>query len=191
MIRSPLLTLSAVLSCIALSACDSAQARSPERVAASSSGLLIPPGGGEHLRRRQYGFPATILIDSINGGAKHFVVGIEEIPPAEQIPVHKHMHAEEFIVLQAGTADVTLGDKVTRAKTGSTVYIPQDVWVGLKNVGADTMKIMFVFSAPGFDRYLRATSSPAGAPLVPFKPGELAAIDKKFRAEILFRTPNP
>jgi quercetin dioxygenase-like cupin family protein len=84
---------------------------------AMSTGLILAAGEGERLIRRQYGFPLIIKVDPVNGGSKHMVVGTEEIPAGKSIPVHKHSHADEFIVLQEGRASVTLGARRQTAQS--------------------------------------------------------------------------
>ena len=42
----------------------------------------------------------------------------EKIPPGDGIPVHKHLHEEEFIFIQKGTAEITLGNAVHEGKAG-------------------------------------------------------------------------
>ena len=154
---------------------------------AMSTGLILAAGEGERLIRRQYGFPLIIKVDPVNGGSKHMVVGTEEIPAGKSIPVHKHSHADEFIVLQEGTAIVTLGARRQTANAGAMIFIPENEWVGLENVGQGTMKILFVFSAVGFEEYLRATSVPEGQEVKPLTPEELKEIRQKYQAHIAFR----
>jgi quercetin dioxygenase-like cupin family protein len=154
---------------------------------AMSPGLILAAGEGERLIRRQYGFPLIIKVDPTNGGSKHMVVGTEEIPAGKSIPVHKHSHADEFIVLQEGTASVTLGARRQTANAGAMIFIPENEWVGLENVGPGTMKILFVFSAVGFEQYLRATSVPEGKEVKPFSPDELKEIRQKYQAHIAFK----
>ena len=153
----------------------------------TSTGLILAAGEGERLIRRQYGFPLIIKVDPANGGSKHMVVGTEEIPAGKSIPVHKHSHADEFIVLQEGTATVTLGARRQTANAGAMIFIPENEWVGLDNVGPGTMKILFVFSALGFEEYLRATSVPEGREVKPFTPDELKEIRQKYQAHIAFK----
>lgn len=152
-----------------------------------STGLILAAGEGERLIRRQYGFPLIIKVDPTNGGSMHMVVGTEEIPAGKSIPVHKHSHADEFIVLQEGTASVTLGARRQTANAGAMIFIPENEWVGLENVGRGTMKILFVFSAVGFEEYLRATSVPEGQEVKPFTPDELREIRQKYQAHIAFK----
>jgi quercetin dioxygenase-like cupin family protein len=154
---------------------------------AMSTGLILAPGEGERLVRRQYGFPLIIKVDPANGGSKHMVVGTEEIPAGRSIPVHKHSHADEFIVLQEGTATVTLGTRRQPANAGAMIFIPENEWVGLENTGKGTMKILFVFSALGFEEYLRATSVPEGQEAKPFTPDELREVRQKYQTHIGFR----
>ena len=157
------------------------------RTSAPSTGLILAAGEGERLIRRQYGFPLVIKVDPANGGSKHMVVGTEEIPAGKSIPVHKHSHADEFIVLQEGTATVTLGARRQTANAGAMIFIPENEWVGLDNAGPGTMKILFVFSALGFEEYLRATSVPEGKEVKPFTSDELREIRQKYQAHIAFK----
>jgi quercetin dioxygenase-like cupin family protein len=154
---------------------------------ATNTGLILAAGEGERLIRRQYGFPLIIKVDPANGGSKHMVVGTEEIPAGKSIPVHKHSHADEFVVLQEGTATVTLGARRQTVNAGAMIFIPENEWVGLENVGQGTMKILFVFSAVGFEEYLRATSVPEGKEVKPFSPDELREIRQKYQAHIAFK----
>jgi hypothetical protein len=56
-----------------------------------------------------------------NSGSKHLVLGTEDIPPGGVIPKHKHLEQDEILLVQTGTAHVTLDDKeydVTWLPTG-------------------------------------------------------------------------
>jgi hypothetical protein len=41
----------------------------------------------------------TIKVDPRNGGSKRLVVGTEDLPPSQAIPVHKHSHCDEVVLL--------------------------------------------------------------------------------------------
>ena len=153
------------------------------------TGLILEANEGERFVRRQYGFPMIIKVDPRNGNSKQMVVGTEEIPAGRAIPLHKHSHADELMVLQEGTAIATLGDKRDTVHAGATIFIPQNEWVGLENVGSGTMRILFVFSALGFEEYLRATSVPEGSEVKPFTPEEIRTIREKYQKHIAFRNP--
>ena len=71
-------------------------------------------------------------------------------------------HLKFRILLQTGTAHVTLNDKEYDVHAGGMVFFPMNTWVTLKNTGSDDIQLLFVFSAPGFEEYMRCTSVPAG-----------------------------
>jgi hypothetical protein len=41
---------------------------------------------------------------------------------------------------------------------GGTVFIPANTWVDIKNAGTERVSVVFVFSAPGFENYMRCDS---------------------------------
>ena len=99
-----------------------------------------------------------------NSGSKHLVLGTEEIPPGGVIPRHKHLEQDEILLIQTGTAHVTLNDKEYDVHAGSTVFFPAQTWVSLKNIGKDSISLVFIFSAPGFEENMRCSAVPAGQP---------------------------
>jgi quercetin dioxygenase-like cupin family protein len=151
-----------------------------------STGLLLLAEEGERMVRR-WGLPMTIKVDPVNGGSQHLVVGTEDLPPGQAIPVHKHAHCDEVVVILQGTGTATLGERRRVVTPGAMLFIPQDEWVGLKNTGQETMRVVFIFSALGYDQYLRATSVPEGQAGVPFSPPELAEVRQKYRSYITFK----
>ena len=63
------------------------------------------------------------------------IVIAEDMAPGDRIPTHRHPDADELIIIQAGTARVTLGNKVQEAHAGAIVFSPKDTWMGLENIG--------------------------------------------------------
>ena len=55
----------------------------------------------------------------------------------------------------------------------------QRTWVDLKNIGADNISLVFIFSAPGFEENMRCSSVPAGQPAPPIHSDELRACAHK------------
>jgi hypothetical protein len=70
---------------------------------------------------------------------------------------------------------------------GAMIFIPESERVGLENTGEETIRIAFIFSAFGFDKYLRVTSVPEGQEVKPFSPSEEAEIRRRFKAYIIFK----
>jgi quercetin dioxygenase-like cupin family protein len=104
-----------------------------------------------------------IKVDRRNGGSRQMWMGAEDIPPNGSIPKHKHLGQDEILLLETGSAHAWLGTQERDVHAGATIFIPSDTWVSLKNTGTETARLVFVFSAPGYDEFMRCTSVPAGA----------------------------
>jgi quercetin dioxygenase-like cupin family protein len=102
-----------------------------------------------------------------NSGSRHLVLGTETIPPGGVIGKHRHHGQDEILYIQSGTARVTLNEKEYDVHAGAVVFFPMNTWISLKNTGAEDIQLLFVFSAPGFEQYLRCTSVPSGQPAPP------------------------
>src|SRR5689334_5525399 len=131
---------------------------------------VIPADEGEKRFLRGGTAPLLIKVDPTNTGSRRMVLGSSDLPPGDAIGVHRHLQEDEIIVITRGTARVQLGRQVMTASAGATVFIPQGTCIGVVNVGSDTLSNFFVFSAPGFERALRAVSSAQGEPPKPLTP---------------------
>jgi quercetin dioxygenase-like cupin family protein len=156
--------------------------------APGTSGLVVHAGGGDHVVRR-WGLKAAALINPDNAGSKDFVVITEQVPPDGSIPVHKHPHSEELLILTEGSGTVVIGDTRHHVTAGSTAFIPRGEWHGLENHGRSPVAVMGGFSAPGYHKYFAATSVPAGQAVVPFSPSELREVRERFSNVIVFKEP--
>jgi quercetin dioxygenase-like cupin family protein len=152
-------------------------------VAGRSEPLILAWSEGERRVRRPppsalstLGAPFILKIDARNGGAPEFVMLTEDIPPGQAIPFHRHPHADEILFVQAGAGVVTLGNREAAVTSGATIYMPRNTVVGLRNTGAEPLKVLGIFSRPGYEQYLREISVPEGAPIVPLTIEELSAI---------------
>lgn len=110
-----------------------------------------------------------------NNGSQHLVFGTEDMHPGDEIPLHKHLGQDEIVLLETGTVHVHLGGQERDLHAGGMVFIPAYTWVSIKPVGNETVSMAFVFSAPGFENYMRCDSVPAGEKPTPITPEE----DKK------------
>lgn len=120
-----------------------------------------PPPGGFMLK-----------VSPQNNGSQHLVFGTEDIHPGDEIPLHKHLGQDEIVLIQTGAVHVHLGGKERDLHAGGMVFIPAYTWVSLKPLGNDTVSMAFVFSAPGFENYMRCDSVPAGEKPTPMTPEE-------------------
>jgi quercetin dioxygenase-like cupin family protein len=153
---------------------------------ARSGGRIVPAGGGDHVVRR-WGLPAAALINPDNAGSQDFVVVTEAVPAGGNIPLHKHPHAEELILVQQGTATAIVGDAKHDVTTGATIYVPRGEWHGMENRGHSHVSLMGIFSAPGYHTYFEATSVPRGQAVEPFSDRELKAVRERFKDVIVFK----
>src|SRR6267378_6868365 len=151
--------------------------------------LVLEKNEGETRVRRPRGslpVPTNEFILKVtpqNSGSKHLVLGTEEIPPGGEIPRHKHLEQDEILLIQTGTAHVTLNDKEYDVRAGGMVFFPAQTWVGLKNIGKDSISLVFIFSAPGFENNMRCGSVPAGQSASPITTDELKACAHKGHVE--------
>jgi quercetin dioxygenase-like cupin family protein len=156
----------------------------PVQQAASSTKptpLILEAKDGERREfRTRPGVTFTVKVDPENGGSDQMTVVTEDMVPGDKIPVHRHPHADELILIQSGTGKVTLGDKVQLAHAGAIVFIPHDTWIGMENVGNDRLTHIDVWSAPGFQEYMRSISVPIGQPVVPLSKAEVEELRKRY-----------
>jgi quercetin dioxygenase-like cupin family protein len=143
--------------------------------------VVLEKNEGEARVRRPLGVLPIPTVEFIlkvtpqNSGSKHLVLGTEDIPPGGVIPRHKHLEQDEILLVQTGTAHVTLDDKEYDVHAGGTVFFPAQTWVSLKNIGKDSISLVFIFSAPGFEKNMRCGSVPAGQSAPPINTDELRA----------------
>lgn len=122
-------------------------------------------------------------------GLLDLVMGYEELPPGQGISAHRHVLADEIIFVHRGSGVATVGEREAPISAGSTVYIPSNVRITLRNTGTEPMAIAFVFSKPGFEDYLRDTSVPEGQPAPPLSNAERARIREKHKGHTVYEQP--
>lgn len=142
---------------------------SPAPSVAKATPLILERKEGEVRTWRAYpGHPkpgsAFILkVDPVNGHSTHLMLGTEVMAVGDDpISTHKHPDADEILLLQTGTARVHLGNAARDVHAGATVFIPAGTWVSVANIGHDPINLVFIFSAPGFEGFMRAESVRSG-----------------------------
>ncbi|MGC2462413.1 MAG: cupin domain-containing protein [Steroidobacteraceae bacterium] len=133
--------------------------------------------------------PFILKVDRHNGGSSHLVFGTEDLPPGASIDRHRHPGADEILFLQNGSARVSLGDRTREVHGGATVFIPANTWIAVTNIGTDAIGCVFVFSAPGFEDYMRAESVPEGQKITPLTKAEDAQIMKEHANAVIYAEP--
>ncbi len=131
----------------------------------------------------------TLKVDPRNGGSSHLVLGTEDLPPGGKIDAHRHPGSDEILFLQNGSAKINLGDEAREVHGGATVFIPAGTWISAVNTGKEPIHMVFVFSAPGFEEFMRAESVREGEKAVPLTKAEDAAILAKHAHAVIYKEP--
>jgi quercetin dioxygenase-like cupin family protein len=155
--------------------------------------LILEKNEGEQRIARPWpGHPELgetifLKVDPQNGGSSHLVFGTADLAPGKSIETHRHPGADEILFLQTGTARVRLGGAKRDVHGGATVFIPANTWVSVDNIGPDPIALTFVFSAPGFEEFLRATSARAGEKNIPLSQVEEDQIEKNYSHCVIYQ----
>ena len=131
----------------------------------------------------------VLKVDPKNGGSSHLVFMTASLAPGGEIVAHRHPDADEILFFETGTARVHLGDSVRDVHAGATVFIPSGVWISVSNVGNDRIQLTSVFSAPGFEEYMREVSVREGEKNVPLSRSEDEAIAKRHAHDVIYKEP--
>jgi quercetin dioxygenase-like cupin family protein len=154
--------------------------------------LILEKNEGE--RRVFRGWPGhpspgsafVLKVDPKTSGSSHLVLGTEGLTPGETIETHRHPGSDEILLLQTGTARVRVGDMTRVVHGGATVFIPANTWISVSNIGSDVIQFAFIFSAPGFEDFMRATSVREGEKNVPLSKTEDNEIQRKHAHDVVY-----
>jgi quercetin dioxygenase-like cupin family protein len=157
--------------------------------------LILEKNEGE--RRVVRGWPGhpepgetfILKVDPKNGGSSHLVFFTADIAPGGEISAHRHPGSDEILFLQTGTARVHLGDAVREVHAGATIFIPANTWIAVSNIGSNAISAMCVFSAPGFEEFMREGSVREGEKNVPMTDAEDAASQKRHSHDVIYKQP--
>jgi quercetin dioxygenase-like cupin family protein len=133
--------------------------------------------------------PFILKVDPHNGGSSHLVFVTEDVPPGATIPRHRHPGADEILFFQNGRARVSVGDRTREVHGGATIFVPANTWISATNVGSEAIHGVFVFSAPGFEDFMRAESTPEGQKITPLTKAEDAQIQKEHGHAVIYGEP--
>jgi quercetin dioxygenase-like cupin family protein len=198
--RSHVLQAAALCAATALAGCSPVRTHAdpPESAdtVAHGEGLILQASEGERrVRRPRPGgtpgltAPFILKVDGRNGGSPDLVMGYEDIPPGQAIQPHQHLLADEIIFVHRGSGIATLGSREGPISAGSTVYIPRNTRVSLRNTGSEPLGIAFIFSKPGFEQLMRENSVLEGEPATPVTAEEFAAIRARHRWHTVYDQP--
>jgi quercetin dioxygenase-like cupin family protein len=183
---------------ILLCGCNTAAPPTPKSqpaITPASTPLILEKEEGERRVVRPWpghpnpGESFILKVDPKNGGSQHLVFLTADIASGGEIHAHRHPNADEILFIQSGTAQVHLGDAVREVHAGATVYIPAGTWISVSNVGKEGISAVAIFSAPGFEDFMRATSVREGEKNTPMSEAENDQTEKSHSADVIYREP--
>ncbi len=171
--RVTVLRVCAAIAILALGSAVAAGQPKRKRAKTTAKPLIIEKIEGERRVRRipadstsvPMSMPSsefTLKVSPKNNGSQQLVLGTEEIAPGGRIRKHKHLRQDEILLIQTGTARVRVGDMDREVHAGGLVFLPRNMTIELENIGSEPIALVFIFSAPGFEDYMRCVSVPAG-----------------------------
>jgi len=163
--------------------------------AAAATPLILDKDEGE--RRVVRGWPGhpdpgetfILKVDPKNGGSQRLVLFTADIRPGGAIDAHRHPHADEILYFTNGTARVHVGDLVRDVHAGATVFIPAGTWISASNIGPDPIIAVAIFSAPGFEQFMRASSAREGEKNVPLSKAENDELISSHMGAVVYQEP--
>ncbi|GAC1648899.1 MAG: hypothetical protein NVS4B3_05130 [Gemmatimonadaceae bacterium] len=198
----PLATRAATLCfAVAVASCRAAPAHSDDRFGHApnethAQPLLLPEAEGERRVRRpppaslsNLMAPFIIKLDRQNSGAPEFVMMMEDIAPGQGIPPHSHPHSDEILFVRDGVGVAVLGGREATVRAGATIYMPRNTSVRLRNTGTVPLRVIAIFSRPGYENYMREISVPEGEVAKPLTVEELTSIRARYHAQVVYDQP--
>ena len=177
-VRTMLATIAGMLVAVCVFQTLSASSSSAAAPRAVAKPFLLEKDEGERRIWREPPPGDFILkVSPKNNGSQHLVMGTEDIHPGDEFPMHKHVEQDEILYIVKGTVHAHVGDLERDVHAGGTVFIPALTWVNVKNAGTDTASVVFVFSAPGFENYMRCDSVLPNEKVMPLSPEQMKACE--------------
>ena len=158
-LRTTVATMAVILFAVCTFQAQSAQSSSPTGSQPGPKPLLLEKNEGERRIWREPPPGDFILkVSPKNNGSQHLVMGTEDMAPGDEFPTHRHLEQDEILYIVKGTVHAHVGNQEGDLHAGGTVFIPANTWVDVKNAASETASVVFVFSAPGFENYMRCDS---------------------------------
>jgi quercetin dioxygenase-like cupin family protein len=157
--RTTFATMVVMLAAVSIVQNVSAQSSSGSTSKAAPKPLLLEKDEGERRIWREPPPGEFILkVSPKNNGSQHLVMVTENMAPGDEFPTHKHLGQDEILYIANGTVHVHVGEQERDLHAGGTLFIPAYTWVNVKNLGTETVSVVAVFSAPGFENHMRCES---------------------------------
>ncbi|MEO7711952.1 MAG: cupin domain-containing protein [Gemmatimonadaceae bacterium] len=114
---------------------------------------------------------------------------MSDIAPGQSIPPHSHPHSDEILFVHEGVGLAVLDGKEAVVRPGATIYMPRNTSVRLRNTGTTPLRLIAIFSQPGYENYMREISVPEGVAARPLTVEELTGIRARYHGQVMYEHP--
>ena len=105
----------------------------------------------------------TIKLSADNSDYGGYSAGIQVLPPGRHVREHGHLDNHELIFIFEGRGTVTVNELTTEIFAGSTVLFEPKSFHRIDNTGSTDLKLFWVYSPPGLERWFTAIGRPRRA----------------------------
>ena len=89
------------------------------------------------------------LIDEKSAGSDKLVVGWTILPPGARHARHRHLHADEFLVVVGGQGEIYTDQAEEPAGRGDVVFTPRGHWHGFNNTSDEEVLLIWGWEGAG------------------------------------------
>jgi quercetin dioxygenase-like cupin family protein len=113
-----------------------------------AKGFVVPAGGGWHFASPTPG--RSFALKLLGGATGESIMMFEEtLPPGTKSLYHLHHDSDEVAWVLAGEITFMIGEEVASGGPGTCAFMPRDVPHAWKNSGADTGRVLFLYTPAG------------------------------------------
>ena len=149
----------------------------------TATGFVVPPEGGRHFNSPSPG--RSFALKLLGGDTGDSIMMFEEtLPPGTASLYHLHHDSDEVAWVLAGEFTFKIGDTVASGGPGTCAFMPRDVPHAWKNTGAETGRVLFLYTPGAAGGLIEAVSERR-----PADEAEHKALFERHRWEVV--GPNP
>ena len=109
----------------------------------------VPLEGGLREDEGWIDMQVQFLIDERSAGSTQLVVGRTVLPPGARHERHRHLHANEFLVVMSGSGEVFTDQGMEPAAEGDVVFTPAGHWHGFDNTSDHEVLLIWGWQGAG------------------------------------------
>jgi mannose-6-phosphate isomerase-like protein (cupin superfamily) len=145
----------------------------------SKIAVVCQPEDGETFFVREK-TPLTIRVSRLKNSVDTISLCTEDIQPGGKIPVHKHLHEDEFFFFQKGSGTIEIDGAEFPIKPGTMGWVPRATWHSINNNSAELLIFTFGYSPAGFEDFFRQIGTAKGLPFEAKTSQEIILIAEKY-----------